>query len=144
MFLSLATKFGIIQSFFYFFPIAYSEPKAKTVHNSEISSFDFSKGCRIAPKLIDLTVMSFKSRMYSGLLRTTVVGACCPRIIIPSALFQYYTVLTWLTNHIVTLFKVHLRHPLFEAFSDPPNLEPSSYKWEPLGAPRQSRFRPCA
>lgn len=87
-----------------FLSTAYSQPKAKTVHDPEISSFDFSEACGIAVKLTDLMASFFKARMYPGLLRTAVVDACCPRVTIASAPFQYYKGLTWLINHIFTLF----------------------------------------
>ena len=73
-------------SFFFFFPIAYSQ--LKTVRDPEMSSFDFSEMCRIATKLMDLMATSFRARMYSGLLRTAVADAYCPRVIFASVPFQ--------------------------------------------------------
>ena len=69
-----------------FFPIAYSQ--LKTLRDPQTSSLDFSEMCGIAAKLIDLMATSFWARMYSGLLRTAVVDAYCPRVVFASAPLQ--------------------------------------------------------
>lgn len=75
LFLLLATKSGVTHPIFFFFSIACSQP-----YDSEISNFGLSWDHGVAA--------SSKARMYPGLLRTALVGACCPGVIINSAPFQ--------------------------------------------------------